>query len=90
MADDNAKKTTDQLDDTLSQLKEIRHYSKSNVETLTAQWMLFDGELSQLKQAGKLADLVDREGQFYEALETVISDLEDVQKELTPEPDPAA
>lgn len=90
MSDENAKKTADHLDDTLSQLKEIRHYSKSNVETLTTQWMLFDGELSKLKQASKLADLVDREGQFYEALETVIADLEDVQKKLSPEPDPAA
>ena len=40
------KKTpADHVADTLAQLKEMRHYSKTNVEHLTATWLLFDGEL---------------------------------------------
>src|SRR3546814_1083875 len=40
---DNPKTPLDHVNDTLSQLKEMRHYSGNNVETLTAAWLLFDG-----------------------------------------------
>ena len=43
MSDENAKTAADHVTDTLSQLKEMRHYSKNNVEMLTTQWLLFDG-----------------------------------------------
>lgn len=86
MSDETARKIVDQLTDILAQLKEMRHYSKSNVETLTSQWMLFDGELSKLKKADKLADLVDRQGQLHEALEAVIKELEGELEKLRPEP----
>ncbi len=87
MSEDTAKTTADHLGDTLAQLKEMRHYSKSNVETLTAEWMLFDGKLSKLGKADRLADLVDRQGQLHDALEAVIEDLEDVLEKLPPEPE---
>ncbi|KZC36619.1 MULTISPECIES: hypothetical protein [Rhodanobacter] len=90
MSDENAKKPIDQLADTVAQLKEMRHYSKNNVETLTAAWLLFDGELSRLKQADKLADLMDRQGQLHEALETVINDLDEQLAKMQPEPEPGA
>jgi hypothetical protein len=86
MSDEIARKTADQLTDILAQLKEMRHYSKSNVETLTTQWMLFDGELSKLNKADKVADLVDRQGQLHEALEAVIKELEGELEKLRPEP----
>jgi hypothetical protein len=55
------KKTpVDHLADTLAQLKEMRHYSKTNVEHLTATWILFDGELSKLKRTDKIEDLMAR------------------------------
>ena len=50
MSEETAKTPTDHLADTLSQLKEMRHYSKTNVEHLTASWILFDGELKTLAQ----------------------------------------
>jgi hypothetical protein len=78
MSDETAKSVTDHLADSLSQLKEMRHYSKSNVEHLTAMWMLFDGELSGLKQIEKIDDLMNRQGQLHDALESVVSDLEEV------------
>jgi citrate synthase len=87
MSDENAKTPADHVGNTLVKLKEMRHYSKNNVETLTAAWLLFDGELSKLKQAEKIADLMDRQGQLHEALETVIADLEEVLVKMQPEPE---
>ena len=84
MADEVAKSQLDQLADTLAQLKEMRHYAKNNVERLTAIWMLFDGELSKLKQTAKIDDLMNRQGQLHDALETAIADLEALQQKLQP------
>ena len=35
MSDENPKTELDHVNDTLSQLKEMRHYSKNNVETVS-------------------------------------------------------
>ena len=79
------KKTpADLLTDTLAQLKEMRHYSKTNVEHLTAIWMLFDGELSKLKRTEKIEDLMNRQSQLHEATEAVITDLEEALQKLQP------
>jgi citrate synthase len=90
MSEENAKTPADHIGDTLSQLKEMRHYSKNNVEALTTSWLLFDGELSKLKQAERIADLMDRQGQLHEALETTIAELEEVLEKMKPEPEPDA
>lgn len=87
MSEENAKTAADHVTDTLSQLKEMRHYSKNNVEMLTTQWLLFDGELSKLKQAEKIEGLMVRQGEFHDALETVIADLEEVKVQLQPAPE---
>lgn len=84
MSDETAKTPIDHVTDTLAQLKEMRHYSKNNVEMLTTEWLLFDGELSKLKQTGKIEGLMELQGQFHDAVETVISDLEEVLVELQP------
>lgn len=84
MSDESAKTPLDHVADTLSQLKEMRHYSKNNVEMLTTQWLLFDGELSKLKQATRIENLMMRQGEFHDALETVITELEEVKAELQP------
>lgn len=81
------KKTpADHLSDTLAQLKEMRHYSKTNVEHLTSIWMLFDGELATLKRVDKIEDLMNRQGQLHDALEGVIADLEEDAKKMQPPP----
>ena len=87
MSEDNPKTPADHVGDTISQLKEIRHYSKNNVEMLTTQWLLFDGELSKLKQAAKIEDLMVRQGEFHEAVEKVIGELEEMLVELQPAPE---
>jgi len=81
------KTDLDHVNDTVTQLKEMRHYSKNYVELLTTQWLLFDGELSKLKQAGKIEDLMTRQGEFHDALEAVITDLEELAVKLTPPPE---
>ena len=75
------------VNDTVTQLKEMRHYAKNNVELLTTQWLLFDGELSKLKHTDKIEDLMTRQGQFYDALEAEIATLEELAVTLQPAPE---
>ena len=85
MSEETAKTPADHLADTLSQLKEMRHYSKTNVEHLTASWILFEGELKSLKQTEKIEALMNKQGDFHDALEKTIEDLEAQLKEMTAE-----
>ena len=85
----DTKTPFEHVNDTLAQLKEMRHYSKNNVERLTAQWLLFDGELKKLKQADVIEDLMTREGQLYDALEAEIATLEELAVQLQPAPEEA-
>jgi len=78
------KTPLEHVGDVLKQLKEMRHYSKNNVECLTAQWLLFDGELRKLKQAEQIEDLMTRQGALHEAIEAEIAALEELSVELTP------
>jgi len=84
MTDEHPKTPLDHVTDTLAQLKEMRHYSKNNVEMLTTQWLMFDGELKDLKQAEKIERLMVSQGEFYDALEATIGELEELQVELKP------
>lgn len=86
MSADN-KTPLEQVSDTLTQLKEMRHYSKNNVERLTAQWLLFDGELKKLKQAERIEELMMRQGELHDALEAEISALEEIVTQLQPAPE---
>jgi hypothetical protein len=84
MSEENPKTAVDHVNDTLTQLKEMRHYAKNNVEMLTAAWLLFDGELSKLDQTSKIDDLMTRQGELHDALESVIADLEELAVKLQP------
>jgi hypothetical protein len=86
MSEEITKSDADHVQDTLTQLKEMRHYSKNNVEALSSAWMLFDGELSGLKRTEKIGELMDRQGQLHDALEAMITDLEGVLETMQPEP----
>ena len=87
MSEENPKTDLDHVHDTVTQLKEMRHYSKNNVEGLTAMWLLFDGELSKLDQTSKIDDLMTRQGELHDALESVIADLEELAVKLQPAPE---
>ena len=41
----DTKTPLEYLKDVVSQLKEMHHYAKNNVERLTAQWLMFDDSL---------------------------------------------
>ena len=86
----DAKSPFEQVNDVVSQLKEMRHYAKNNVERLTAQWMLFDGELKKLKQADRIENLMQRQGELHDALVADIEALEAVVAELTPKEEDAS
>ena len=85
MSEESAKTPADHLVDTLAQLKEMRHYSKTNVEHLTASWILFDGDLKSLKQTERFEDLMSRQSQFHDALEKSIEELEELHKSMITE-----
>lgn len=85
----DTKTQLEHLSDVVNQLKEMRHYAKSNVERLSAQWMLFDGELKKLKQAARIESLMTHQGELYDELETDIVALEELLAELTPKEEPA-
>lgn len=86
----DAKTPLDHVNDTVAQLKEMRHYSKNNVELLTTQWLLFDGELSKLKQAERIESLMTRQGELHDALEEEIATLEALAQTLQPPPEEGA
>ena len=83
------KSPFEHVSDVLNQLKEMRHYSKANVERLTTQWMLFDGELKKLKQAERIEELMTRQAELHEAIEAEISELEDLSMTLAPKDEEA-
>ncbi|GAB3369760.1 hypothetical protein GCM10027431_17040 [Lysobacter rhizosphaerae] len=84
------KTPLDHVNATVVQLKEMRHYCKNNVELLTTQWLLFDGELSKLKQAARIEELMTRQGELYDALEAEITELEALAVTLQPTPEEEA
>ena len=84
MSEDIPKTPLDHVNDTVNQLKEMRHYSKNNVELLTAQWLKFDGELKKLGEAETIENLMMRQGEFYDALEAAITELDEVAATLQP------
>ncbi|GAB2508718.1 hypothetical protein [Lysobacter humi (ex Lee et al. 2017)] len=86
----DTKTPFDHVNDTLTQLKEMRHYSRNNVERLSTQWLLFDGELKKLKQAERIEDLMVRAGELHEAIEAEIAELEELSLTLKPVADDAA
>lgn len=81
------KTPLEHVNDTLVQLKEMRHYAKNNIENLTAQWLLFDGELKKLDQAERVEDLMTRQSKFHDALDEAIAALEELATELQPPPE---
>ncbi|TLY53609.1 MAG: hypothetical protein E6K53_00300 [Gammaproteobacteria bacterium] len=74
------------VNDALVQLKEMRHYAQNNVETLTTQWLLFDGELKKLKQAEPVEALMTRQSELHDELEKEIAALEELAVKLQPPP----
>jgi hypothetical protein len=62
--------------DIISQLKEMRHYSKNNIEKLAEFWMLLDGEMKQKKIASRVEELMSQQNAFHNTIESLIADYE--------------
>ena len=85
----DTKTPFEHVNDVLVQLKEMRHYARNNVETLTTQWLLFDGELKKLKQAAPIETLMTRQSELHDALDNEIDALEKLAVTLQPPPEEA-
>ena len=83
----DAKTSLDHVNDAIAQLKEMRHYAKNNVEALTAQWLLFDGDLKKLKQSAPSEALMTRQSELHDALNDQIAALEELAASLQPPPE---
>ena len=66
------KSKLDTLQDTLSRLKEMEHYSQTNIEKLAALWL----EVSEHKDQNQYEKMVDealkRQNQFEESMKQLI------------------
>lgn len=73
MADEgNVKTPLDAMQDTLSRLKEMEHYSKTNIEKLATLWLEVS-EHKQQKQYEKMVDeVLKRQNQFQESITSLI------------------
>jgi len=80
----DTKTPLEHVKDVVNQLKEMHHYAKNNVERLTAQWLMFDGELKKLKQAERFEALMTKQAELHDALEQDIAAMEEIVAELTP------
>jgi predicted nuclease with TOPRIM domain len=80
----DAKSPLEHVKDAVNQLKEMHHYAKNNVERLTAQWLMFDGELKKLGQAERIESLMTKQAEMYAQLEGDIAAMEEIVAELSP------
>ena len=72
----NEKSDLEKSRDIISQLKEMHHYSKTNIEKLGEFWLLLDEGLKQKENAKKLEVLLTHQNAFHDALESMVSDYE--------------
>ena len=86
----DTKTPFEHVNDVITQLKEMRHYAKNNVEHLTAQWLLFDGELKKLKHTSSIESLMTRQSELHDALNEEITALEELAVTLQPPPEEAS
>jgi hypothetical protein len=70
--EDNVKTPLDAMQDTLSRLKEMEHYSKTNIEKLAALWL----EVSEHKEQKQYETMVDEvlkcQNRFQESITSLI------------------
>ena len=71
------KTELEKLRDIISQLKEMHHYSESNITKLSEFWLLFDGKKKKKEIAKKFEDLLTQQNVFHDSLTAVVSDFEE-------------
>lgn len=78
------KTPLDKSRDIITQIKEMQHYSRANIEKLTAFWLQTDDELKQKDMAKKIEDLLSIQNRFHEALERAVEDYETLCEGMAP------
>lgn len=88
MADDDKevieKTDLEKSQDIITQMKEMQHYAKSNIERLTEQWLKMDGELKQKDMAKKMESLLTTQNTFHDDLEAAIAGYETLCEGMQP------
>jgi len=73
MADESSAKTPlDAMQDTLSRLKEMEHYSKTNIEKLATLWLEVSEHKAQKKYEKMVDEVLKRQNQFQESITSLI------------------
>ena len=70
------KTAVQKMRDVISQLKEMDHYSRTNIERLSESWLLFEDELKRKEFAGKMSDLLATQNAFQERVVALTAELE--------------
>ena len=70
------KTLIEQLHDVASPLKEMEHYSRTNIEKLSELWLLLEDKLKQKELAAKMSDLLGYQNTFQEKVLELSSDLD--------------
>ncbi|MBU0678497.1 MAG: hypothetical protein KJ626_10305 [Verrucomicrobia bacterium] len=76
MSDEAEKTVLEQSREIVSQLKQMRHDSKVNIENLAELWLLLDDKLKQKEHAQRVEELSGHQHAFHVAVEALISDYE--------------
>ncbi len=71
--------------DILSQIKEMQHYSISNIEKLTGFYLEIEDELKQKEIAEKIEELLDKQHSFNDSVGEVIISYENELNKLEEE-----
>jgi hypothetical protein len=70
--EDNVKTPLDAMQDTLSRLKEMEHYSKTNIEKLAALWLEVSEHKEQKKYETMVDDVLKCQNRFQESITSLI------------------
>jgi hypothetical protein len=79
MAEQQPEKTaTEKLKDVVSQLKEMEHYARNNMETLSEIWLLLEEQFKKRNKqlAERANDLLKSQGALEDLLKQVIPEFE--------------
>jgi hypothetical protein len=75
MAEEKPEKSPiEKLKDVVSELKEMEHYSRSNIEKLTGHWMFLEDEIKHKEFANRWGDLMNAQNAFEDQVKALIED----------------
>ncbi|MBM3359517.1 MAG: hypothetical protein FJY54_17560 [Betaproteobacteria bacterium] len=75
MAEEKTTKTkVERLRGMISQLKEMEHYSRSNIEKLGEFWLALEEEIKHKDFAGRMSELMAAQSAFEDLVKAIIED----------------